>query len=708
MKRILLPILIACSLALVACTDYKSQIEDLQGKIDRLNANLDKLDPLAANLGALRNVLVIKQAGDPIVSVTPSNGAFTFSFKNNGEVVVKGYTAGISIEEDGGNYYWTLNGSPLKDSKGNNALISVTPKFRASEDKMEVSTDGGTSWAAVSTDANQTVITKVEESAAGIDVTFMGGTTVEFEKEAVLSVSLSGDGSTMATDGTAVVDFVINGPVDDFSVTPLLPEGWKADVKWENDYKGQIAFKAPQAGATTARVYFCDAYGRAVISDIDFAKLTVDESFPVMYPAWDAYNIGYAGGQTDVTLYINLDEYEVSIEPGCDWLSLAGSKAVREETISFAAGANDSGKMRSAVAEISSGKYVQKVAIWQNAKPVASGKDLSANGTANCYIVSEAGEYFFPANIAGNGDAGILPSVLIPATDFPGSSELSPVSAAIELNQNNVISDVRLQDGKIYFTASGAEGNATITIKNSRNYIAWSWHIWCTDVPEERTHSNPDQLQFTVLDRNLGATSADPDDPDDPDGTTGLVYQWGRKDPFEAATTSWYTNTSHAFAFGSRYPSRPFLEDGNGDANWYNTLNDFLWGNPEFGKNLQLKFLYKSIFDPCPVGYMVPPANTFLIFTDKARIEEREDGVKVRGDYGQTNFYPYQGMNYRFQQYKGEAVYLWNSCAARYGVHDNGGASCTVLNKEDGSVVMYNGIQRSRALPVRCVKQVSE
>jgi len=705
MKRIVLPILIACSFAFSACTDYKAQIEDLQGKIDRLNDNLDKLDPLAANLGALRDVLVIEQAGDPVLSVTPSGSDFAFSFKNNADVIVKAYTAGISVASDGSGYYWTLNGSPLKDASGKNALIKVTPKLRASEDKVEISTDGGSSWAAVSLDATQAVITKVEEGASSIDVTFLGGTTVQFEKEAVLSVMLSGDGSTMASAGTAVVDFVLQGPVDEYSVTPQVPEGWKAEVKWENYYKGRIVFTAPAASTDKARVYFCDSYGRAVVSDIDFSTLTVDEEFPVMYPAWDAYNIGYEGGSVEATIYANLDEFSVSIDPDCDWLYLGGSKAVIEHKVSFAAGANDSDQMRSAAVEISSGKYVQKLVVWQNGKPAVSGEDLSANGTANCYIVSKEGDYYFTATVAGNGDEGILPSVTAPAADFPASSELSPVSAAIELNENDVISNVRLQNGKIYFHASGAKGNATITIKNSRNYIAWSWHIWCTDVPEARTHSNPDQIQFTVLDRNIGATSAEPDQGE---ANLGMFYQWGRKDPFVATTTSWYTNTSHAFAFGSRYPSRPFLEDGNGDANWYNTLNDYLWGNPEFGKNMQLKYLKKTIFDPCPVGYMVPPANTFLIFSDTERIEETEEGIIVRGDFGQENYYPYAGMNYRNLQYRGQAIYLWNSCAARYGVHDNGGASCTVLNRENGTLSMYNGIPRSRALPVRCVKQVSE
>lgn len=46
-----------------------------------------------------------------------------------------------------------------------------------------------------------------------------------------------------------------------------------------------------------------------------------------------------------------------------------------------------------------------------------------------------------------------------------------------------------------------------------------------TDKPEEQVYYNK---AGTMMDRNLGATSAIPGDV----GALGLLYQWGRKDPF--------------------------------------------------------------------------------------------------------------------------------------------------------------------------------
>ena len=702
MKRILLPFLTICAIVFaVSCTnDYGVDIEAMEQQIAQTNDNLTALEQITANLGDFRDLLTIAQSGDPIVSATPVQDGYTFTFKNNGPVTVHNQTAGLSAGYEDGTFFWTLNGQPLLDA-GKKVPISTTPVFRVNGKELEVSVDGKNTWTAVAL-SNDPVIAKVDEDAAYITATLLGNTVVAMPKEAQMSVALSGDGSTMASTGRAVVDFLISGKSDEYTVTTLLPEGWASNVVWENSFKGLIEFIAPAAGAAgTPRVFFCDGLGRMVTTDIDFSALTVDESFPVMYPAWDAYCIGCEGGQLDVALYTNLEEYTVTLADGCDWLAISRTKAVREETVSFVAEANESSDMRSVVATIASGNYEQKVVIWQEGVLPASVENLSANGTANCYIVTEEGDYYFDANVMGCGQAGIIANV-----DFHSeSAELFPESVAVWMNQNDVISNVRLENKKIYFHASGAKGNAAISVKNSLNRSIWSWHIWCTDAPKELTHTNPDYLQFTVLDRNLGATSADPDGGE---ATYGVYYQWGRKDPYEAPMMlgNMYNNSSHAFAFAIRYPERPFTDDGTG--NWYSSINNYLWGNPEYGKNLGLKNLTKTIYDPCPVGYMVPPANTFMVFKDESRTQFTEAGLLVRTDYGQTNFFPFAGKLYMGDRGVGREIDLWHSCSARYGINEDGGGCLTRIEKEPRAEYWYLGDKRVYGASIRCVKQVTE
>ena len=702
MKHLFLPILFLCAAVAVSCTDYTSQIEEAQAEIKQLEIDKTNMEICAKGAGSLRNFLLVAQTGDPIVSFDFTGEDYLVTFKNNGSLTLEYSAGGITAICRDGKYYWAQDGAILPGE----AEISVTPEFRHIEaGKIEISVDGGKNWTAV-TFKGLDMVPELYKDDDRIIVTLQGDTKVEMAKEANLDIMISGDGSTMAADGTAAVDFWIIGRGDEFTVTPLTADGIKSSVVWENNTKGVIRFTAPAAGrSNTARVYFCDSYGHAKVLDIDFASLTVDEEFPVMYPSWDAYNVGCAGGEVAVSLFTNQYLYDVTIEDGATWLANAATKAVREDVLKFIVQANESADMRTARVTVSADNYEQQFVICQDGRKAAAGQDLSVGGTANCYIVSEAGDYSFDATVMGNGKKG-----LVTGNDF-GIEDvtITPTKVEIVLNNNSVISDVRYDAtaGRVYFHASGEEGNAVISVTNGR-YSLWSWHIWCTDVPQDRTHTNPDGLQFTLLDRNLGATAADAAAGEE---AFGLYYQWGRKDPYlrETVLSNMYTNTSHAFSFGIRYPGRPYKIDGNFAESWYGTSanSNYLWGNADYSKSKDLKDLEKSIYDPCPTGYMVPPSNAILIFEDSSRTEYIEEGVIVRVDYGQQNFFPYAGRCYQSNDISDE-LDLWHSTPARWDFYEDAGGCLTRIYKESGSVYFYQGDRRARAVPVRCVKQVNE
>ncbi len=145
--------------------------------------------------------------------------------------------------------------------------------------------------------------------------------------------------------------------------------------------------------------------------------------------------------------------------------------------------------------------------------------DLSASGTANCYLVQNAGDYKFKA-VQGNtdGTVGNVKSVEVLWESF-GTTTMP--------NVGDLIDTVSYRDGYIRFSTPDtfAEGNAVIAAKNSKGVILWSWHIWCaTEGWNEQVYYNG---AGTMMDRNLGATSAAAGEV----GSLGLFYQWGRKDP---------------------------------------------------------------------------------------------------------------------------------------------------------------------------------
>lgn len=86
------------------------------------------------------------------------------------------------------------------------------------------------------------------------------------------------------------------------------------------------------------------------------------------------------------------------------------------------------------------------------------------------------------------------------------------------------------------------KGNAIVALHvgpngNSSDPIYWSWHIWVTDDPTKNARTNNNnpngqtRMVSTFMDRNLGALSANFLG-NDWTRSGGLMYQWGRKDPY--------------------------------------------------------------------------------------------------------------------------------------------------------------------------------
>lgn len=187
--------------------------------------------------------------------------------------------------------------------------------------------------------------------------------------------------------------------------------------------------------------------------------------------------------------------------------------------------------------------------------------DLSAGGTANCYLITAPGYYKFKADVKGNG---VVPSQL---ESVAGETVIAPKSALVlwynTLQKSNnwvdespvYLSSVSLDsDGYIKFytpdvfvpgnvvIAAFAEEGVTyenITVDENKCInnatLLWSWNIWAADGydPEIATITAGGK-QF--MNRLLGATISGMGTTGDyiPIGAVGNYYQWGRKDPFPA------------------------------------------------------------------------------------------------------------------------------------------------------------------------------
>ena len=340
---------------------------------------------------------------------------------------------------------------------------------------------------------------------------------------------------------------------------------------------------------------------------------------------------------------------------------------------------------------------------------VNAATDLSASLSANCYIVSKTGLYKFKT-VKGNSTepVGSVASASILWETF-GTSETPKFY--------DLIKAICYNDGYIAFQTADTfkEGNAIIAAKDANGNILWSWHIWLTDQPQGQEYYNN---AGTMMDRNLGATSATPGDI----GALGLLYQWGRKDPFlgsssissnvnAASTITWpssvYSDSSTGtISYATANPST-FITCNYSNYDWYYTgsssTDNTRWTTSDKSK---------SIYDPCPAGWRVPDGGSNGVWSMAKGSSSYFDHF-----YNDTN----EGMN--FSGKFGSASTIWmpasggrsSSDGSLTGVGDNGrywsaspddNFAYYLFFYSGGDASPLRGSDRAHGLSVRCLQVI--
>ena len=228
--------------------------------------------------------------------------------------------------------------------------------------------------------------------------------------------------------------------------------------------------------------------------------------------------------------------------------------------------------------------------------------DLSKPESANCYMVTEAGDYMFKA-VQGNTNTAVNAQRVAVLWESVGTTSAPAVGS--------VINNVSYENGYVRFSTPQTfrKGNALIAAYDGNNTILWSWHIWCTDEPEDEEYKFDAGF---LMDRNLGALERTGN------LSAGLYYQWGRKDPFPGtasisgcvqskttlgnfpAPVESDSNTG-TMSYAIQHPTT--LIKGTHQLDWvrnYETA-DRTWYRADGGKTKH---------DPCPPGYRVTQGST--------------------------------------------------------------------------------------------------
>ena len=302
-------------------------------------------------------------------------------------------------------------------------------------------------------------------------------------------------------------------------------------------------------------------------------------------------------------------------------------------------------------------------------------------------------------------------------------------------DEPNLVTNVALSsDGHfLEFTVNQStirQGNAVVAVRNAANEIMWSWHIWVTDYvlgTDLKTITNFQNKQYTLLPVNIGwcdekrenyagrevkvrfkqqATAGYP-------GTTETVtvkqkakeiiyignntyFQWGRKDPFvggilDGSTTknkTWYdasgtAQTNQLPPTGSFPYNNACITSGITLPNTFCTNNymDYKYANLWSADNTVYTGndnpVVKTIYDPCPAGYKMPPNNVFTGFTTTGQSTTNSSQFNVSGAWnngwnfhcglnhtGDTVFFPASGYRIHYSavlNYVGSLAYYWTA-----------------------------------------------
>lgn len=478
---------------------------------------------------------------------------------------------------------------------------------------------------------------------------------------------------------------------------------------------------------------------------VDFDVNEIALTFPVAVAgaftvnASDLAAVQYAaaeGASNTITLKANAAATIAAGESATFYAPIAPVTIAKDSKIQFSI--NGEGGELTATADIvfKAGKIK---AMSVKAPKIILPTNLSENGTANCYIVSEAGKYVFDATVKGNGAEGIYKG-------FPDQDPaIAPASAKILWTEaDGLVSDLALANGKISFTASGNEGNFAIAALDASENVLWSWHIWCTSSVNDVTVSGD---KYVFMDRNLGAYAVE---------DCSFYYEWGRKDPFlggndnavvdhrhltkgdweivtwvnagvEKIAETWGADVTpeiyHSIAFSISHPTAYI---GTSSVSSYNDgswawlhKNEFakeyaqwLWGKShhyydkgegstadprvEDGNGPYAPF--KSVYDPCPVGYMVCTPSAL----SEGNPVKVSNGVNF---YDGALFVPHSGFLYNVGTFGYDENNNWTglwSCESSWG----GEPSLGFRLSAGGSIDCRNCYGPAAAHPVRCMKAV--
>lgn len=215
-------------------------------------------------------------------------------------------------------------------------------------------------------------------------------------------------------------------------------------------------------------------------------------------------------------------------------------------------------------------------------------------------------------------------------------------------------------------------GNAVIAVKSADGTIMWSWHLWfdhsdalstiaCTNHEGDNFKVTKNILGYTIykwkstsyesprvarmkIEQEVGngakktAYITITQSPYAEREYSTALYQFGRKDAFPGTNTlyesTFVENGGNNISIVNAIQNPgTFYTDGNTWGTEYRYFN--LWSMQTTSQTDVSKTLIKTIYDPCPVGFSMPPLKTFSGVTITGKTNTNNKDINALGDWDQ-------------------------------------------------------------------------
>lgn len=255
-------------------------------------------------------------------------------------------------------------------------------------------------------------------------------------------------------------------------------------------------------------------------------------------------------------------------------------------------------------------------------------------------------------------------------------------------DEDQLVTNVGLSDDQKSLTFDVPEenikqGNAVVAVRDANEKIMWSWHVWVTEYKlgsDDRTVTNFQDKKYVMMPVNIGwcdvkdiiyaTRSVKVRFTQTRTGQQQVVtltqkeysgkisgnqpyFQFGRKDPMLACVLrgnssiqenkTWYSsgytfetqNQLVTIGASIQNPHKFFCSNENWCSKYYSNL----WSANNTETTANDKPVVKTIYDPSPTGYCLPPSNAFTGFTCGGNevLGKNAFGTKFNSPYTSTD-----------------------------------------------------------------------